>query len=95
MRDFLLYLKKTNMDSQISFCVFDNMIHENPTKWMTLENNDCEVVEYLKYLNLWINNDEIGRLMIYDMPEEHHYMLNNCNDEFLKQIKNEILSNVN
>ena len=43
------------------------MIHENPTKWMTLENNDCEVVEYLKYLNLWINNDDIGRLMIHDM----------------------------
>lgn len=83
------------MDNQISFCVFDNMIHENPTKWMTLENNDCEVVEYLKYLNLWINNDDIGRLMIYDMPEEHQYMFDNCNNDSLEQIKNEILSNVN
>lgn len=81
--------------SKISFSVFDRMIHENPTKWMTLENDDEEMLFFLKYLNQWIQKNDIERLMIYDLPEEFHYMFSNCKKSTLEELKEEIILNLN
>jgi hypothetical protein len=83
------------MTHNISFCVFDQMIHENPMKWMTLENNNDEMVFFLNYLNQWIEGDMIGRLMISDLPPELEYMFNSCKDTTLISLKEEIVTNLN
>ena len=78
----------------ISFCVFDRMIHENPTKWMTLENNDEEMIHLLSHLNNWISKDEIQRLFISDIPQNTSIFYT-CDYESLISLREEIILNLN
>jgi len=83
------------MSNTISFCVFDRMIHENPTKWMTLENDDEEMIHLLSHLNNWISKNEIQRLFINDIPPEYEYIFYTCDYESLISLKEEITLNLN
>ena len=62
---------------------------------MTLENDESDIVQFLGYLNKWVEGDNIQRLMIYDLPPEFEYMFNNSSDSTLIEIKEEICINLN
>tara|TARA_B100002019_G_C20744055_1_gene345366 strand:- start:234 stop:485 length:252 start_codon:yes stop_codon:yes gene_type:complete len=83
------------MTHKISFSIFDRIINENPSLWMTLENDESDIVQFLGYLNKWVEGDNIQRLMIYDLPPEFEYMFNNSSDSTLIEIKEEICINLN
>jgi hypothetical protein len=83
------------MTHKISFSIFDRIINDNPSLWMTLENDESDIVQFLGYLNKWVEGDNIQRLMIYDLPPEFEYMFNNSSDSTLIEIKEEICINLN
>ena len=83
------------MTHKISFSIFDRIINDNPSLWMTLENDESDIVQFLGYLNKWVERDNIQRLMIYDLPPEFEYMFNNSSDSTLIEIKEEICINLN
>jgi len=83
------------MTHKISFSIFDRMINDNPSLWMTLENNERDILNFLGYLNKWVNSNSIQRLMTYDLPPEFEYMFNNSSDSSLIEIKEEICINLN
>ncbi len=83
------------MTHNISFSIFDQIINDNPSLWMTLENNEDDILKFLGYLKKWVEGDNIQRLMIYDLPPEFEYMFNNSSNSTLIEIKEEICTNLN
>jgi len=83
------------MTHKISFSIFDRMINDNPSFWMTLENDERDILNFLGHLNKWVSSNSIQRLMIYDLPPEFEYMFNNSSDSSLIEIKEEICINLN
>lgn len=77
--------------NEISFCVFDDMIHNEPMRWQSLE---CDIdgnIFFLSHLNNYINNFPIHELTVDEIPEEYEYLFNQCTIEDLTQVKEELL----
>ena len=75
----------------ISFNLFDNMIHNEPMRWQSLE---CDIegnTFFLYHLNNYINNYPIHELMVDEIPEEYEYLFGECTIEELTQVREELL----
>ncbi len=77
--------------NEISFNIFDNMIHEHPMLWQTLECDIEHNLFFLSHLNNYINNYPIHELMVDDIPEEYDYLFDECTINELSQIRDELL----
>ena len=78
-------------NNEISFCVFDDMIHNEPMRWQSLE---CDIdgnIFFLSHLNNYINNFPIHELTVDEIPEEYEYLFGQCTIEELTQVKEELL----
>ena len=78
-------------NNEISFNLFDNMIHNEPMRWQSLE---CDIegnLFFLSHLNNYINNSPIHGLLMEDIPEEYEYLFDQCSTEELTQVRDELL----
>ena len=78
-------------NNEISFCVFDDMIHNEPMRWQSLE---CDIdgnIFFLSHLNNYIDNFPIHELTVDEIPEEYEYLFSQCTVEDLTQVKEELL----
>ena len=78
-------------NNEISFCVFDDMIHNEPMRWQSLE---CDIdgnIFFMGHLNNYINNFPIHELTVDEIPEEYEYLFGQCTIEDLTQVREELL----
>lgn len=75
----------------ISFNIFDNMIHNEPMRWQSVECDFEHNLFFLTHLNNYLNNYPIHELMVDDIPEEYDYLFDECTVEELTQVRDELL----
>lgn len=82
-------------NNEISFSLFDNMIHTEPMRWQSLE---CDIegnIFFLKHINNYIKYYPIHSLMVDDVPEEYEYLFGECTEEELIDVRDELLACMN
>jgi len=75
----------------ISFNLFDNMIHNEPMRWQSIECEYEHNLFFLSHLNNYVNNYPIHELMVDEIPEEYDYLFDSCTIEELIQVREELL----
>ena len=78
-------------NNEISFNIFDNMIHNEPMLWQSLESDIEHNLFFLSHLNNYINNYPIHELTMVDIPEEYDWLFDQCSTEELTQVRDELL----
>jgi len=82
-------------NNEMTFSVFDNMIHYEPMKWQSLECDIKQNTFFIKHLNNYIKNHPIHELMVDELPEEYEFLFEQCSATDLLEVRDELLSCLN
>jgi|VirMetMinimDraft_7_1064189.scaffolds.fasta_scaffold00214_56 hypothetical protein len=78
-------------NNEISFNLFDNMIHNEPMRWQSIECDLKDNTFFLHHLNNYIKHNPIHELFVDEVPEEYEYLFEDCTIEELTDIRDELL----